>query len=174
MSVKLPPIVWKPVTGFENYYIISNTGIIKSLHKKNVAKVLKTRIDRADYYTINLSKNGKSYTKFVHRLLAENFIPNPEGKKYVNHINGCQLDNNLWNLEWATHSENIIHAYQTGLCSKEKKQTPVIDICSNEEFKSIKEAARYYSIPYSTCKGYLNGRRKNITCLRYLEKFPAA
>src|SRR5688572_31256163 len=132
MSIKLPPIVWKPVAGFENFYIISETGIIKSLNRKNTTGVVKSRIDRADYYTVSLSKNGKSYTKYVHRLLAENFIPNHEDKKYVNHINGCQLDNNLWNLEWVTHSENIKHAYQTGLCSKEKKQTPVIDICSNK------------------------------------------
>lgn len=123
------------------------------------------RIDRAGYLTIKLSKHGKDSTQYVHRLLALAFIPNPMNKQYVNHINGNKLDNRLENLEWVDHSENMKHAFRTGLCSFSKK--PVIDRCSGRRYLSIKEAARALEIPYETCKNFLSGRRPNPTCLAY-------
>ena len=172
--------IWKAIQNFEGYYEVSIAGQVRSLERvvahpicKGITikpKILDTRINNSGYLEVRLSKNGETKTKFLHILLAQVFIPNPENKPFVNHKNGIKTDIRLENLEWSTHSENILHAYRTGLCSTTKKEAPVIDICTNKSFPSIKKAADYYSIPYSTCKGYLNGYRKNITCLRLLNE----
>ena len=159
---------WKSVIGSNCKYLINKNGYLICLQKKGLIKFLKSRIDRAGYSTVRLNKNGQSSTQFVHRLLAAAFIPNPNNKPFINHINGIKTDNRLENLEWVTHAENIRHAYETGLCKTESKQTPIVDICSGKKFPSIKKAAEFNSIKYTTCKGYLNERRKNPTCLRYL------
>lgn len=163
----------KRINGFEDYYF-NEDGDIVSLHKRNQWKILKKRIDRAGYYTVRLCKNGMVFTKFLHRLIAEHFIPNPENKKFVNHQNGNKLDNSPVNLEWVSHSENVFHGYQTGLSDKTKKETPVIDINSHKEFRSIKDAAIYYRMPYSTLKAYLNGKRPNRSYLKVIQKGEAA
>ncbi|WP_189091454.1 HNH endonuclease [Deinococcus ruber] len=62
-----------------------------------------------------LSDDGKLYPKVVHRFVAQVFIPNPANKRVVNHINGNKQDNRVENLEWLTHSENNLHAIDTGL-----------------------------------------------------------
>lgn len=63
-----------------------------------------------DYYKIQVGRKGKYW---VHRLVAETFIPNPNNKKYVNHIDGNGLNNNIKNLEWVTPKENVEHARNT-------------------------------------------------------------
>jgi hypothetical protein len=62
-----------------------------------------------------LKINGKSTMKYIHRLVAEAYIPNPNNKATVNHIDGDKFNNNVVNLEWATQSENNLHSYRTGL-----------------------------------------------------------
>ncbi len=167
MAIKTPTILWKPVHGFERWYLISSTGTIISLHNRSFGRIVKARIDRAHYYTVRLSKEGNSYTKYVHRLLAEAFIPNPLAKSFVNHLNGDQLDNRLINLEWVTHQENILHAYKNCLIDKNPK--PIIDNCSGKIFTSSKEACKYYEIKHNTLRNYLNGGIKhNPTCLQYM------
>ncbi|MEI9911743.1 MAG: NUMOD4 domain-containing protein [Bacteroidota bacterium] len=171
--------VWKPVLQYEGFYEISNKGVVRGVERTVSfsqgsriirSRVLCTRLNNCGYIELRLSKNSITKTKFPHVLLAQAFIPNPENKPFVNHKNGIKTDIRLENLEWSTHSENIKHAYQIGLFSGMKKETPVIDICTNMSFSSIKKAADFYSIPYSTCKNYLNGKRKNITSLRYLNR----
>lgn len=170
---------WMPINDYEGYYELHESGEVRSIkrivihgnwNRRVESKILKRRINNCGYIEVRLSKDGETKTKFLHVLLAQVFIPNPDNKPFVNHKNGIKTDIRLDNLEWSTHSENILHAYKTGLYNVSKKETPVIDICTNVSFPSIKKAADYYSIPYSTCKGYLNGNRKNITCLRYLKK----
>lgn len=171
---------WVEIPGYENYYEINKDGIVRGIPRMVVLangtlreiplRILTPRINNRGYWDIRLSRNGETRTMLLHILLAQAFIPNPENKPYVNHKNGIKTNNRLENLEWVTHSENILHAYRTGLCRTAKKEIPVIDICINKSFTSIKKAADFYSIPYSTCKGYLNGSRKNTTCLRYLKE----
>jgi HNH endonuclease len=126
------------------------------------------RVDRAGYFTVRLSSEGRTVTKYLHRLLAEAFIPNPEGLKFVNHIDGNIKNNKLNNLEWVSHSQNIQHAYDTGLIDKSHFEKPVVDTITGIIYKSCKEAALQKGIKYSTCKNYLNGRRINPTSLKYL------
>ena len=104
--------IWKPVVGFEKYYKVSNLGNIFSIRSK---RLLIVKPKYTGYMDIELNIYGKVYYKRVHRLVAEAFIPNPHHKEQVNHLDGNKLNNKVSNLEWATQSENMIHAYATGL-----------------------------------------------------------
>ena len=103
--------IWKDIENYEGLYQVSNLGRIKSIRKMKKQNILKLGT-RNTYNVINLMKNGKARSFQVHRLVAKAFIPNPENKPQVNHINGVKNDNRLENLEWVTRSENTIHAYR--------------------------------------------------------------
>jgi hypothetical protein len=163
--------IWVPIPDY-SMYEISKTGALRKFCENKQYKILKQRIDRAGYMTVRLYKNSKSSTQLVHRLLALTYIPNEQSKRCVNHINGNKLDNSLSNLEWSTHAENIQHAYNTGLVVKMGR--PIIDNCTGQIFKSLKEASTFNLIPYSTFKNYLNGKRKNPTCLQYWDALEVA
>lgn len=78
------------------------------------------------YSIVTLSKNGKSYKEYIHRLVAKTFLSNPLNKEYVNHKDGNKQNNCVSNLEWCTPSENNYHAFQTGLkktTDKQRKQS---------------------------------------------------
>jgi hypothetical protein len=104
--------IWKAIKGFEGFYEINSLGQVRNA-KNNYLR--KPKINRLGYLTIVLCKEGIGKTAFIHRLIAEAFIPNPESKKEVNHINGCKLDNSIKNLEWCTRHENMRHASKVGL-----------------------------------------------------------
>jgi hypothetical protein len=116
--------IWRDVEGYKGYYQVSNLGNVRSLERtittkrgyefKCKAKTLQPTKARG-YQTLRLRKNQKYKSFLVHRLVAIAFLPNPEGKKEVNHIDGNKENNRLDNLEWATHQENLIHAYANGL-----------------------------------------------------------
>jgi len=167
--------IWKAIYGYENYYEISTNGIIRSIERKVPilkwtrtvkSKIIQPRVNNRGYAEVRLSKNGIATTKFVHILSALAFVPNPENKPEVNHLDGDKLNNHYTNFSWVTHRENIQHAYDTGLIKK--KTTPVIDICTGMEFPSIAKAAEFNNLNYSTCKNQISGKRKNPSCLRYL------
>lgn len=125
----LPEEEWKSVIGFEELYEISSLGRIKSLPKPffgvgtngrgmTPLAIVKQNLGTTkgkEYLRVALSKNGKPVHKSVHRLVAEHFIPNPDNKPQVNHIKGIRTDNRASQLEWATNSENVKHAFKIGL-----------------------------------------------------------
>lgn len=90
-----------------NNYVIYDNGMIFS---KKRGIFLKIHSDKKGYQVVGLTINGKQVTKRVHRLVANAFIPNPENKPQVNHIDKNKSNNDVSNLEWVTASENMIHA----------------------------------------------------------------
>ena len=111
---------WRDIVGYEGKYQVSNLGRVRSLFcqsgKRKKPWILKGKIDRYGYRVVCLRWNGKNTHKTVHRIVALAFIPNPEGKETVNHINGDKLDNRSCNLEWATQSEQELHKYRVLGC----------------------------------------------------------
>ena len=116
--------IWKDVVGFEGRYMVSSLGNVKSIvtnHGKPTDKQVTKRVrsKTCDYLYVQHWRKDKPTHKAVHRLVAEAFIPNPENKPTVNHLDGNKHNNAVDNLEWATHSENHKHAFATGLRSVE-------------------------------------------------------
>lgn len=107
----LPNEGWLPAPYCADY-LVSTYGRVKSL--KGKVKILKPVLGRG-YLRVDLSKDGKPKHFNVHQLVALAFIPNPNCKREVNHIDGNKLNNYVDNLEWCTQSENIQHAVATGL-----------------------------------------------------------
>lgn len=91
-------------------YEVSDHGNVRN--KKG--KILISAPDQKGYLMVGLRKENKTYTKRVARLVAISFIPNPENKKYVNHIDNNPSNNEVSNLEWNTQAENISHAVKQG------------------------------------------------------------
>ncbi len=112
------PETWKDVVGYEGRYQVSSMGRIKSFPNKtrNGERILKNLLSgNVPYYYIDLVKDAKTHRKTIHRIVAEAFIPNPENKPQVNHIDGDKRNNRFDNLEWNTRSENQLHSIRTGL-----------------------------------------------------------
>ena len=127
---------WKEVIEYEGIYEVSNLGNVRGVdrilsngtHWKGI--VLKPGEYSNGYKFVCLRKDGFTKNKMIHRLVAQAFIPNPNGYKCVNHKDGDKANNKLSNLEWITHSENQKHASRIGL-----KKTKL----SKEKLKYIKE-----------------------------------
>lgn len=103
---------WRDISGYEGLYKVSDRGQIYSLSSN---KMLAIQHDKRGYPRVSISKNGELKSFRIHRLVAAAFLNNPENKRTVNHKNGVKTDNSVENLEYASDSENVSHAYKTGL-----------------------------------------------------------
>ena len=161
----------KLVNGYSNYFITEDGFIIS----KKTNKVVKTTKSNSGYETVVLWKNGKRKQCTMHRIVALSFIPNPENKRCVNHIDGNKLNNKVSNLEWITHSDNHKHAYRTGLrkslkkirIKKDKYSRLIVDLQYGIFYDSIMYASSIYNMNYKTLANMINGHRKNKTNLAY-------
>lgn len=152
--------VWKAVTDYEEYYEVSNKGRVRSLKKSFSKKVdlcnhnkefyyLKTYINNHNREVVFLTKDKERKQFFIHRLIAIEFIPNPENKPTVNHIDENPLNNSITNLEWATFREQLLHnglAKRSGMKRRNNHLSKPIAKTKDDEiiiqFPSIQEAIR--------------------------------
>ncbi|MBE8950920.1 MAG: HNH endonuclease [Quinella sp. 3Q1] len=110
----LPHEEWRNVVGYEGLYQVSNYGRIKSF-RHNYPRIIRADKQSKGYLQLRLHRNGKAKNFGAHILVAQAFIGNPENKREVDHRNGDKTNNCVWNLDWATRSENAARAYQLGL-----------------------------------------------------------
>jgi len=152
---------WKPVNfmNFGNYYEVSNLGNVRSLHSKNYHNIVASYANNTTgYMAVGLNADGFHKTVTVHRLVALAFIPQVEGKLYVNHKDENKHNNRVDNLEWCTQKYNVNYgtARQRGsvsaLNNDTDKKVPVVltkgDV--TQEFKSLRTASRFLGVTHST------------------------
>lgn len=147
--------IWKPIDEFEDYSI-SNTGRVRNDKKDSI---LKGGLNNKGYRQVTIYR----VTRRIHRLVAQTFIPNPDNKEQVNHIDGDKLNNLDNNLEWVSEKENTKHAFESGLYDNYIKSLSHSVIGTHIEtgetisFKSMAEAQRngFYSGGISLC---VNGK----------------
>lgn len=162
----------KDIKNYENVYQIDELGNVISKPKKWIRGYrkeyfLKPKLNKYGYLCVILQNNKikKNYT--IHRLVAEHFIPNPENKPQVNHINGIKTDNMVENLEWCTASENIKHAHKNKLIVQLRGKNPnarkVINNKTKEIFNCINDARENTKYSYSYFYNMLNGTYENKT-----------
>lgn len=158
----------KKIKGFENY-TIDRQGNVFNL----ITGFYKTPVSNKagkGYMYVDLYSNGKCKRKYVHRLVAETFIPNTKNKPYINHIDGNPRNNNVDNLEWCTARENVEHASKVlGVMksyekanTKRKKRIKMIDRFSGDTkavFDSIRDAGKITGIKSSNIVANLKGRQ---------------
>ena len=175
--------VWKDVSGYEGLYKISNYGRVMIMSrfqdKGRFSHFSKQRTklqfkNQRGYLRIGLIKNGKNKNFSVHRLVAEAFIPNPENKEQINHIDGNKENNHTSNLEWCTGKENCTHAFKNGLnwCRNKgrinlinKRTKQVIQLNDFGQlinvFNSIRQAGINTGVNDSLIHRCMNGKRKH-------------
>ena len=154
--------VWKDIPGYEGKYQISNKGNVKSLARnekycKRPETMLKPFVCGSGYLEIIFKVKQKRQAKLVHRLVAEAFVSNADGKKEVNHKDGNKLNNDYRNLEWVTPSENINHSYKTLQNKGYSRRVECIE--TQETFDSLKEAADKYGLQLPLIWKCCNGKQ---------------
>ena len=177
---------WRPVVGYEDVYKISENGEVVRVE---TGKTLKPSLAKNGYYVVALWHKNRGKSHHIHQLVAEAFLPNPNGFKTINHKDGNKLNNDISNLEWCSYSENNKHAYDKGLKVPSRKVVesarrraikrnetdhprlkPIdaFDLFGNliASFGSTKEAAKELNIHRSTIskslKGEVNSPKKYV------------
>lgn len=151
----------KDIKNLEGRYAITSCGKVWSYKRKKYLKPMK---DKDGYLYVNIRIDGKQKNFKIHRLVAEAYIPNPDGKPQVNHKNEVKTDNYINNLEWATAKENINYGTHNERISDRRKK-PVFCLELNRVFDSAKTAGNELNICSANITKCCMGNRK--TCGGY-------
>jgi hypothetical protein len=159
---------WRDIEGFDMYEISAQGQV------RRKAQILKPGAIPTGHLTVGLCRGkGKPKSMYVHRLVAQAFIDNPENKPLVNHKNGNPKDNRLENLEWATYSENNTHAYRKN-GKRTKNELKVAAVDENGEmvvsFRSIADAAKLLEVTPHSIRSAMgrNGKCKGYRWIKYV------
>jgi len=172
--------IWKPVKGYEEFYMVSNKGQVMSLRKKTRIsdkgnQIMKQKDDGKGYLRVNITDGKKPKAMLVSRMVAEAFISNPDNLPQVGHMDDVKTNNTTENLYWTDSRENNHHngKMERFHCRHKEKisqiaealSKPVIstDLNTGEElyFKSIQEAARMTNAKSEKISMCCNGLRKH-------------
>lgn len=175
--------IWKAIEGTNGLYEVSNTGKVRSNNYLGHGATRELKAwDNGGYDRVTLHVAGRKKNFLVHRLVAEAFLPNDDGKPEVNHKDGNKHNNGADNLEWSTRKENLTHAAETGLrdgsvealiTSNRRLQRPVIatNVETGEEtyYPSVQAAQR--AIGTKDINAVLSGKQKKAKgfAFRYRE-----
>ena len=177
--ISIPSRKGYQISNFGNVRTTERTVISKNkncLHKKRIFKsrILYKLDNGKGYLVVCTQVNKKKKNYYIHRLVAQLFIPNPENKKEVNHKDGNKGNNIVTNLEWVTRSENCLHAYKIGLKLPTSRGSSgrsklVIDLSSGIYYDSVIDAAEAIGIKAYSLRHQLNpnDRTINRTSLQY-------
>lgn len=165
-------ITWIKIKDFPNYSV-SSSG---SVRNDNRMSLLKPTTNHKGYLYVVLSKDGKTTTKKIHRLVAESFIDNPDNKPQVNHIDGNKQNNDVSNLEWCTASENQKHFWKVIATDKDRvkrfksrksyslsnhpRARKVLRVNDNKVYNCITEAALDSKTTESLISQVCRGKRR--------------
>lgn len=176
MESKDITIEWRDCYIYGERYEVSNSGFVRN---KKTNRILRQQVDKKGYMRVRLCLNCVKVTAKVHRLVAIAFLSNPNMKPQVNHIDTNKKNNCVSNLEWATNSENQLHAYRNGLKKIHgggMKKIPAykVDLNTGEvlgTYESITDAATKNGIHRTNICKVIRGKRKStggfmwITCI---------
>lgn len=141
--------IWRHIKGYNGLYMVSNFGRVKTLHTNdsyphNKDGILQNNISSNGYCMVALCKKGKVKRVLVHRLVAEAFIPNPKGLPVINHKDENKLNNKVYNLEWVSQKQNLLHSNvlkKMKSAAIKKQQKPVLMYDRNGKFVREFESA---------------------------------
>jgi hypothetical protein len=165
--------IWREIPGYEGKYYVSNNG---EVYSKIIMRILKPVFTSHGYHRVTLCGPAGSRKYYIHRLVAQCFIPNPENKAQVNHLNGSKTNNCIGNLQWVTCDENREHAIENGISGCLAKRIIRLNLKTNEVtlFDSmvkmvkemypdlnVKNSRQYGSIAYQI-RNVLQGKRKSL------------
>lgn len=161
---------FKEIPGFNGLYAVNKFGVVISYFRNKKGSIKKNTKGNIGYYYVTLSdrskpRNNQNTKLLIHRLIAEFFIPNPENKPDINHINGIKTDNRIENLEWCTHQENCLHAHKTGLNKGSGKKIKCLT--NGKIYSSCVEAHKDLGINLGNLSGVLNGVRKSVNGFKF-------
>ena len=161
--------VWVKVPLTDGKYAVSSDGRVARVLLDGKRRILKPYKNNTPYLSIKIVVNGKICNRYVHRLVAENFLGDGCGKQ-VNHINGDKTDNRASNLEWVTASENNLH--RTRILGRGLNGFMPKPICCSDGyiFKSIKEAALSLGVSTTTVRRNLDGFTKTVAGVKLTRK----
>jgi len=169
--------IWKEIEGTNGAYLVSNLGRVKSLNfrmQKGNEKIMVGGKDEKGYVVVTISVLKGRKTQKVHRLVAKAFVPNPNGFREVNHIDGNKENNAADNLEWTTRKGNMAHANRMGAMNNARSELqkwndenwkiPVVatNVKTGEEilYDSLTEAAERCGVELSHVSQCVSGKRK--------------
>jgi len=142
---------------YERYRVYDNGTIYDELK----CKFLKSHITKGGYVIFNLCIGEKHNAHYAHRLVAQAFIENPNEKRTVNHKDGNKLNNDISNLEWNTHGENIIHAFNNGIRNSNHSKRKIKDLETGDIFLGVKSVSDKFGISTRSLYKSLSGSRNN-------------
>lgn len=157
--------IYKDIQGYEGRYQVSNLGNVISFKRG-----IQLKPDNQNgYLRVSLCKDGVATRFLIHRLVAQAFIPNKDNKPHINHIDNNPSNNNVSNLEWCTHSENMLHAHKQGRLANIKASQAAVapNRIRYAQIYADRLGDRFVAY-HASDRVQLEGRKKSISAVTYI------